>query len=188
MGRLRRRRAQALIETTLVLPLLFFMMLGAADFGRAFYLKLEMSGASRAGMRMAVIGGVVDIGNAIRAEPNSAIPNTAAAWGLTAQGATNGDCTSATQRCGDPAGCVSASFVGAQMACFAVRACTSWATGVCVPVVGGWGTRPNAGADQAVEVLTVYKFVPATPFIANFTPGGAGAYYLGADTMGLQLY
>jgi Flp pilus assembly protein TadG len=184
----RRRRAQALVETALILPVLVLLMLGSADLGRAFYLKLEMSGASRAGMRMAVLGGVVDIGNAVRSEPNSAIPNTAGAWGSMAPGGANADCTSNTQRCGDPTGCRSASaWAGVdQQACFAVRTCTNWTNGSCASY-SAWGVRPNAGADQAVEVFVVYRFLPATPLIANFA-GGTGTFYLTADTLGLQLY
>jgi Flp pilus assembly protein TadG len=188
----RRRRAQALVETALILPVLVLLMLGSADLGRAFYLKLEMSGASRAGMRMAVLGQVVDIGNAVRSEPNSAIPNTAAAWGSMAPGGTYANCTTAssTQQCGDPNGCVAGSVTGwggtNQQACFAVHTCANWTNGVCASW-SGWGVRPNAGADQAVDVLVVYRFLPATPLIANFT-GGTGSFYLAADTMGLQLY
>ena len=185
-----RRRAQALVETALILPVLVLLMLGSADLGRAFYLKLEMSGASRAGMRMAVLGGVVDIGNAVRSEPNSAIPNTASAWGSMAPGGTNADCTSNTQHCGDPTGCRpgSASAWGGvdQQACFAVRTCLTWANGGCAGY-SAWGVRPNAGADQAVEVFVVYRFLPATPLIANFA-GGTGTFYLTAQTLGLQLY
>ena len=180
---------ESLVSKAIVLVLVL-LMLGAADLGRAFYLKLEMSGASRAGMRMAVLGPVVDIGNAVRSEPNSAIPNSAAAWGSMAQGGSNGDCTSATQRCGDPTGCRpgSASAWGGvnQQACFAVRTCITWTSGSCASY-SAWGVRPNAGADQAVEVFTVYRFLPATPLIANFA-GGTGTFYLTADTLGLQLY
>jgi len=186
----RRRRAQALVETALILPVLVLLMLGSADLGRAFYLKLEMSGASRAGMRMAVLGGVVDIGNAVRSEPNSAIPNTASAWGSMAPGGTNADCTSNTQHCGDPTGCRpgSASAWGGvdQQACFAVRTCTNWTNGACA-TYSAWNMRPSAGVDQAVEVLVVYKFTPATPAIGNFA-GPSGSFYLPGDTMGLQLY
>jgi hypothetical protein len=186
----RRRRAQALVETAMILPVLVLLMLGAADLGRAFYLKLEMSGASRAGMRMAVLGPVVDIGNAVRSEPNSAIPNTTGAWGSMGPAASNGDCTSSTQRCGDPTGCRpgSASAWGGvdQQACFAVRTCLNWNSGNCTSF-SAWGVRPNAGADQAVEVFVVYRFLPATPLIANFA-GGSGTFYLTADTLGLQLY
>lgn len=188
-----RRRAQALVETALILPVLVLLMLGSADLGRAFYLKLEMSGASRAGMRQAVLGQTIDIGNAIRSEPNSAIPNTSAAWGLmaaTTAGGTYGDCTSALQSCGDPSGCRPGSptawGVAGQQACFAVRTCLVWTNGLCSSF-SGWGVRPNAAADQAVDVFVVYRFVPATPLIMNFT-GGGDSFYLTADTMGLQLY
>ena len=195
MKKQRTRGGQALIETALVLPVLILLMLGSADLGRAFYLKLEMSGASRAGMRMAVLGQTVDLGDAVRAEPNSAIPNSYAAWGLmaaTTAGGTNGDCSSAaaTQRCGDPSGCdrgsATAWSVAGQQACFAVRTCLSWLNGICSGY-SAWGQRPAAGVDQPIQVRTVYRFVPATPIIAAFT-GGNGAFYLVAETTGLQLY
>jgi hypothetical protein len=186
LRRLRGRRGQALVETALIFPMLLLLMLGSADMGRAFYLKLEMSGASRAGMRMAVLGQNVDIGNAVRAEPNSAIPNTTAAWGLTGPGGSNGDCQSATQRCGDPNGCPPSAFAVGQQACFAVRTCANWTNGACA-AYSAWNVRPSAGVDQAVEVLVIYKFTPATPLMANFT-GGTGSFYLPGDTLGLQLY
>lgn len=193
IARIRRKRAQAAVETALILPLIIFLMLGSADLGRAFYLKLEMSGASRAGMRMAVLGQAVDIGNAVRAEPNSAIPNSYAAWGLTAQtnqGGTNGDCTSASQRCGDPGGCdrgsASAWTLASQQACFAVRTCLSWSNGVCSSF-SSWGQRPNAGQEFPIQVRAVYRFSPATPLMAAFA-GAGGSFYLVSDTIGLQLY
>jgi len=186
LNRMRARRGQSLVETAMILPMLLLLMLGSADMGRAFYLKLEMSGASRAGMRMAVLGQSVDIGNAVRAEPNSAIPNTTVAWGLTGPGAANGDCQSAAQHCGDPNGCPPSAFAAGQQACFAVRTCTNWTNGACA-TYSGWNVRPSAGVDQAVEVLVVYKFTPATPAIANFA-GPSGSFYLPGDTMGLQLY
>ena len=187
-----RRRAQALVETALILPVLVLLMLGSADFGRAFYLKLEISGASRAGMRQAVLGQAVDIGNAVRSEPNSAIPNTYAAWGLmakTGDGGTKGDCISASQSCGDPSGCrpgsATAWAVPGQQACFAVRTCLVWLNGACNRW-SLWGVRPAAGADEPVDVFVVYRFMPATPLIAGFA--GADSFYLTAETIGLQLY
>src|ERR1700716_4186150 len=101
----RRRRGQALVELAMILPLLVLLMLGSADLGRAYYLKLEMSGASRAGMRMAVLGAGTDIGNAVRAEPNSAIPNSTAAWGSEGPGGGNDCKPGTTHACGDTAGC-----------------------------------------------------------------------------------
>jgi hypothetical protein len=184
----RKRKGQALVELAMILPVLVLLMLGSADLGRAYYLKLEMSGASRAGMRMAVLGAGTDIGNAVRAEPNSAIPNSTAAWGSEGPGGGN-DCnpTILAHACGDTSGCApGANWQTGQIACFAVRTCIVWTNGTCSSV-GGWGSRPAAGVDQAVEVLTVYRFVPATPIISNFA-GPSGKFYLNADTVGLELY
>ena len=78
LQRWRNKRAQALVETALILPFLTLLTLGAADLGRAFYLHLEITGASRAGMRSGIQGTGNDIGGAIRSEPNTAIVNNAA--------------------------------------------------------------------------------------------------------------
>jgi len=51
-----RKRGQALVEMAITLPLIVTLMLGAADLGRAFYLNIEMAGASRAGMREGIKG------------------------------------------------------------------------------------------------------------------------------------
>ncbi|HEV3097668.1 MAG TPA: TadE family protein [Candidatus Dormibacteraeota bacterium] len=184
-----RKRGQALVEMALILPLLMFILLGAADLGRAYYIKLEMAGASRAGMRMGVLGAGVDIGNAVRAEPNSAIPNSTAAWGNQGPGGAN-DCdpTKPAHSCGDLSGCAPGNnWIAGQYACFAVRTCITWSGGACSSV-GAWGSRPAASLDQAVEVLTVYKFQAATPFIAVFAPYPGGTFYLNGDTVGLELY
>lgn len=189
MIRHRRRVGQALVEMALILPFLILLLLGSADLGRAYYIKLEMSGASRAGMRMGVIGAGVDIGNAVRSEPNSAIANSQAAWGNEGPGGAN-DCdpTQSTHKCGDLTGCApGANWTATQVACFAVRTCITWTNGSCSSV-GAWGTRPAAGVDQAVEVLTAYKFTAATPIIGAFAPNPGGVFYLSADTVGLELY
>ncbi len=180
------RRGQAVVEFALIVPVLVLLMLGAVDLGRAFYLTIEIAGSSRAGMRNGLLDTATDIGAAARAEPNSAIPNDATTWGLTGPGALNSDCTSATQRCGDPNGCAPNSFAAGQIACFAIRPCTVNVSGICVPAAT-WGGRPLQGADQGLQVRVVYKFVPVTPLISNLT-GAFGAFYLTSDTGGLQLY
>ncbi len=187
-----RSRGQALTELALILPVLTMLMLGAADLGRAFYLDIEISGASRAGMRNGVLNGNTDIGAATRSEPNSAIQNNAATWGDTGPGGIN-DCdpNAPTHGCGDPSGCPPSVFTGTRLACFAVRTCTL-SNGV-TTCGGAWGTRPAQGSDlgsppsnQVLLIHVVYKFIPVTPFIANFAPGGT--FYLTTDTLGLELY
>jgi Flp pilus assembly protein TadG len=190
----RKTRAQALTEMALILPVLALLMLGATDLGRAFYLSIEISGAARAGMRQGVINGSTDIGNASRSEPNSAIPNTQAAWGDTGPGGANDcDTTQATHLCGDPTGCATSVFTATptRLTCFAVRTCTMSNSAITCPAAG-WQTRPasasdGAGSSQVVDVRVVYKFVPATPMIAGFTSDGK-AFYLTVDEYGLELY
>ena len=181
-----RRGGQALLEMALVVPILVLLMLGAADLGRAFYLNIQVEGASRAGMRVGVTNGVTDIGATIRSEPNSAVPNTTAVWGDTGPGGLNADCTSAAQKCGDATGCPPAVFTGTRAACFAIRTCTL-AAGGCVAPYGAWQSRPAPGSELGLDVQVWYSFQPVTPFITQFT-GTGGAFYLRAETYGLELY
>jgi hypothetical protein len=168
----------------LIAPLLFLIVLGAADFGRALDLKIEMTGASRAGMRTGIAGELNNIGIAVRGEPNNAIPDTVAAWGSTAAGQAN-DCSTAA--CGDPKGCVTGSFTGTQIACFAVRTCPHLgATNTYGSCSALWATRPLTTSGDALEVLVVYRYSPLTSVVAAFAQ--AGFVYLRADTLGVETY
>ncbi len=188
MGHMRRpSRAQALVEMALVVPVLAWLMLGAVDLGRAFYLSIEVAGASRAGMRSGILDQATDIGNSVRSEPNSAIPNNPATWGLTGPGGTNANCTGAAQTCGDSLGCPSTAFVAGQLACFAVRDCTLTAVGSISTCTATWNTRPTPSSDHAVDVRVVYKLAPVTPFIGTFASPD-GFFYLTIDSLGLELY
>ncbi len=51
----RRQRGTALIEFTLVLPLLLVLTMAAVDFGRAFFVKNVLEQAAREGCRLAVV-------------------------------------------------------------------------------------------------------------------------------------
>ncbi len=180
-------RAQSVTEMAMAIPVLVWLMLGSVDLGRAFYLDIAVSSASRAGMRMGVIDSVVDIGAAARSEPNTAIPNSAAVWGATAAGGLNGDCTSAAQSCGDLTGCPATAFATGQLACFAVRKGPYDAVaGNCNFTASLWNTRPLPGSNDCLDVRVVYRFVPTTPMIAQL--GTNGAFYLTIDTSGLELY
>lgn len=186
-----RRRGQALVEMTLLLPILVLLMLGAADLGRAFYFSIEITGASRAGMRTGIIGSSLDVGKAVRNEPFNAIDNSAAVWGSTGPGQPYDGCGTAGAACGDPSGCDAASaFTGTgRIACFAVRTCTIDAVnGGCVPgSYSRWGNRPTQGSATALQVRAVYKFTPFTPLIASMT-GTDGVFYLRSETTGVELY
>jgi Flp pilus assembly protein TadG len=188
LQRLRNKRAQAMVETALILPFLTLLTLGAADLGRAFYLHLEITGAARAGMRNAIQSTDTKIGDALRSEPNTAILNDATTWGATGVGGTY-DCDPSVigHTCGDPNGCNASAFsTPSRLACFAVRTCTI-TSGACSSV-GAWQSRPPGGGSgpTAIMVRVVYKFTPMTPLIAQF--GSGGSFYLTEESYGLELY
>ncbi len=188
MRQRRSRRGQSLVEMALVIPVITILMLGATDLGRAFYLNIEISGASRSGMRAGIISDGTDIGRAVRSEPNNAIANDIATWADTGPGGIN-DCDpgASGHKCGDPSGCPASVFSGTRSACFAVQVCTMGDPGVCTST-GPWGSRPVAQSGQAVRVHVVYKLVPVTPAVATLASGTGGVFYLMSDTYGIELY
>jgi Flp pilus assembly protein TadG len=48
------KRAQALVEFALVMPIMLFVLLGLIDFGRAYVAGVALEGASREGARLAI--------------------------------------------------------------------------------------------------------------------------------------
>jgi Flp pilus assembly protein TadG len=175
-----------MVEFVIVAPVLVLLMLGAADLGRAFYLDIEMTGASRAGVRSAIVDSATDIGLAVRNEPNSAVPNDVASWGDAGPGG-NYDCdpNAPSHQCGDPSGCPPSTFTGTRVACFSVRTCTL-NNGVCT--YGAWGSRPATDPNGAIQVRVVYKMTPVTPAIAALTSTTGGFFFLTAETTAQELY
>ena len=56
------QRGTALIEFTLILPLLLVMTVAAVDFGRAFFVKNVVSQAAREGVRLRAVSSSADSG------------------------------------------------------------------------------------------------------------------------------
>lgn len=183
------QRGQALVEFAVLTPALLLFVLLTVDVGRAYWQSIDAAGAARAGVRMGVISDTSDIGNAVRDEPNSGIPNTVAAWGPEGPGTSWGTCTTSNQTCGDPAGCPSYSFTGTQFACFAVRTCTqsNGDLGTCV-AWGPWGLRPETGGGHALEVLVAIKFKPVTPALSVLAGGASATILLVQSALGEELY
>ena len=216
--RRRRARGQSSIEFALIAPLLFLLLLGASDLAQGFYLSIETNGAARAGMRQGIQSDSNDIGDAVRDEPNTAIPCTAAVWGQafapcgTATGTAGAyaNCSVGTQACGDPQGCdpLHSTFwktpgpgtATLPTACFTVQTCTKSGTATNYTCSynaawnsGNWNTRPPAGSGGApvnngVVVKVVYKYTPTTPLIAAFVAGTGGSFYLTQIVTGMQVY
>jgi hypothetical protein len=196
MSRGRRfERGQALVEFALIMPLLFLLLIGITDLARGFYLKVEVAGTARAGVRSGIGGEAHDLGSALRNEPNSAIVNSTAVWGATGGGSTYGVCDqgSALQSCGDPNACspTLTNWSGGRLACFAIRSCSTAArggglTGSLYSNCQAWGTRPAPGSGDGLQVHVVYRYVPAMPAGRAF--GQGGAIYLTEDLVGIETY
>jgi hypothetical protein len=175
------------VEFALITPVLIVFVLLTVDVSRAFWESIDAAGAARAGARMGVISDTSDIGEATRDEPNTGIPNTAAAWGSVGPGTAQGTCTTATQVCGDPNGCAASSFSGTQIACFAIRTCTLSSggdLGSCSSY-GPWGSRPVSGG-HGLQVVVKIKFPPVTPALSLLIPGGS--LYLTQTALADELY
>ena len=183
-------RGQALVEFVIIVPVLLLFVMLTVDVGRAYFQAVDGAGAARAGVRMGIISDTSDIGDAIRNEPNTGIPDTVAAWGNVGPGQSRGVCTTALATCGDPNGCVAASFNGSQIACFAVRACnlSNGDLGTCSSY-GPWGLRPVDGSGHALQILVVIKFTSITPALSQIAgaPSG-GIIYIKQNAIGEELY
>jgi len=185
----RRSQGQALVEFTLTVPVLLLFVLLTVDVGRAYWESIDAAGAARAGARMALISDTSDIASAVRDEPNSGIPNTVAAWGLEGPGQSYGSCTAAASTCGDPSGCAPASFLGAQIACFAIRTCnlsSGGDLGTC-STYNTWGLRPVPGTGRGIQIVVVIKFIAATPALAQII-GPGGNLYLTQTSVAEEAY
>ena len=190
------QRGQSAIEFALVLPVLILLMLGGADLARGFIYGVDISAASRAGMRIGISGPSQDIGDAVRSDVDPAIPNdnTQKTWGATGFGGADDKCSAgggATNPCGDPSGCDPASgiWTSGVLACFSTRLCKQDLTGVCKAGagIGAWATsRPAPGqTDQGVQVRVVYRFMPLTGPIQAVT---GGSIFITQDSYGLATY
>ena len=62
LERKNRQRGTALIEFTLILPLLLILTVAVVDFGRAFFIKNVLEQAAREGVRLRAVKSVADSG------------------------------------------------------------------------------------------------------------------------------
>jgi Flp pilus assembly protein TadG len=174
-----RQHGQAMMEFSLMIPFLVLFAMGTYDLGSWVAQTASLRAQARAGVREAARGADVDIGDAIRKEGATAIPNTADAWGNEAYLGSQATCTTYNSACGDVQGCTSSSSFWTTLgsgatqypiACFAVTHCTL--TGGTSPscTLGSWQTRPPGGtAGDLVVIVVAHKFSPATPVLAAVT-------------------
>lgn len=191
----RRHQGQSLVELAILTPVLLLLVFGITDFARAFGYSVEIGGAVRAGAREAITSDTADIGDAVRSEPNTAIPDSTAAWGSNGPGAAYANCTAAptSQSCGDPNGCPTSAFTSTpgRVACFAIRTCALSNTdyGTCT-TYGAWGSRPVTGSPNVhgVYVLVVYRYTPLNPLVPALPASFSGILELKQSVTADELY
>ncbi|AXG12322.1 TadE/TadG family type IV pilus assembly protein [Intrasporangium calvum] len=84
-----RDRGAAAVEMAIIFPLLFLVLAGIVDFGRAFFYQIQLTNAAREGARAAIVtdGSVADI-TARAASSAPAVPDLAVAVELCGGGVT----------------------------------------------------------------------------------------------------
>lgn len=76
---LRCESGSSLVEFAMVLPILLLLVLGAIDFGRAYYLSIEVANAARAGAQYGVLNSSDTAGMQTAAESDAPdVPNMTA--------------------------------------------------------------------------------------------------------------
>jgi Flp pilus assembly protein TadG len=163
MRRLRsRRRGQALVEMALITPLLFFILLGIVDLGRAYYQYTVMTNAVREGARYVAANWSNSAGGA--AATNS---NAASAPFNTVQGR--------MQYVGNTAGMTFVNDASHMAVMYydgsssTLKQCAHWnpATNAIVQDNSYPVTQPHTG--DLVRVRLGYTFTPIVPILSQVT-------------------
>ena len=184
----RRQRGQAMTEFVLTLPILLLFSMGTYDLGSWVAQQGSLRGQARAGLRAGERSASADIGDSVRKEGASAIPNTVAAWGNEFYGGTQASCLGTNSACGDSQGCArSSSFwttygsgsTTYPTACFAITTCTlTGGTSPTCTLGGSWQTRPSSGVGHTLLVVVVaHKYVPASGILSSVVGAQVFASY-----------
>jgi hypothetical protein len=162
---LRRKRAQAIVETALLFPLLCLLMMGSVDFGRVFYYSVAITNAAREGARHGAYydptynssagGNPWDSDGAVL----SAIQNEVPAGSLSVNLAEPFPPTASHCLTGAPP--YSAAYYPTQA--------NSGYVYVCFNEADGNTTAPQGGT---VRVTILYNFTPVTPIIQAVVGNG----------------
>lgn len=81
-ARVRRRRGNAVLEAALVIPILLLLAFGTVEFGHYFYVRNNVQGAAREGVRAAIVA------SATNSDVNAAVLSSMTAAGLEDSGYT----------------------------------------------------------------------------------------------------
>jgi len=169
-----------MVEFALMAPLLFLVLFGIVDFGRATFFANEITNAAREGARVAILA----------SNPcNTQIANPAPGNCTTSSGSGVNVCQgiqdeanlipSANWTCGENTAAVppaSPSPNNAYVEVDSLASCTTTATAAS-------RTTPRAAGNNAIKVTIVYYFRPLTGLVGVFFPSN---FYLTSTTCARQ--
>jgi Flp pilus assembly protein TadG len=169
--KLRKKRAQSLVEMAMIAPILIMMLVSVIDFGRAAYDYATLAGAVREGARQAALTGSTRMSDA---DVVTAVKRYAVGLSLAAAPCVNG-AAGATWPPATPASAapntgviyiVSGSSNSSSIDAPAGQAPAA-ATGSCAAV------NPAYAGRYPLTVKVVYNFQPLTPFVQQFLGSGS---------------
>lgn len=186
---LRARRGQSMVEFALVGPLLFLMLFGMVDFGRAIFYSNEITNAAREGARIAVLAS--NPCNTVIGNPSSNC-STSAGTGLDVCNAIKAQVTLIStsawgSSCSDTSGqqisvppCTSGCTANANNAYVEIDGFATSPSFQNCSTASSASSRatPRAGNNQAVKVTIVYYYRPLTPVLSQFFPS---SFYLSSS-------
>ena len=169
--KLRKKRAQSLVEMAMIAPILIMMLVSVIDFGRAAYDYSTLAGAVREGARQAALTGSTRMTDA---DVVTAVKRYAVGLALSAAPCVNGAAGAAWPPA-TPASAapntgviyiVSGSSNSPSIDAPGGQAPAS-ATGACAAV------NPAYAGRYPLTVKVVYNFQPLTPFVQQFLGSGS---------------
>jgi hypothetical protein len=176
-----RSRGQAMTEFALLAPLLFFVLLGIVDFGKALFVRNELTNAAREGARVAILQS--NPCNAVLNETSSTSCGSTAGYNvcdaITNEGELIGSanfvgCSDTSTAAAPPctSGDCSAYWNKAYVEIDQATTCspTSTTTTRQVPRGQNQAGNPGSGPNQPVTVTIVYYYRPFDGLVGAFFP------------------
>jgi Flp pilus assembly protein TadG len=180
IGPRRGSRGQSAVEFALVAPLLFLLIFGIVDFGRAMFYQNEITNATREGARIAILAS--NPCNTVYGNPAGNCSTSATPSGPTVCSAIEGSATLISNwSCGEDAVLPASpkpgwAYVEVDQASSAGAAC---------PGATGAVSTPRQSGNLLITVTIRYYFRPITPIVGALFPS---SFYLSSSVCARDEY
>ena len=179
LGTRRGSRGQSAVEFALVAPLLFLLIFGIVDFGRAMFYQNEITNATREGARIAILAS--NPCNTVYGDPADNCSTSATPSGPTVCSAIEGSATLISNwSCGEDAVLPASPSPG--WAYVEVDQAPPTAGSTCPGAVGATDPAavhtPRSGGTLLITVTIRYYFQPITPIVGALFPS---TFYLSSS-------